>query len=122
MYFYGRDKYNRPIFCVDVGKLQNLDPVPGEIEAATLPTILFEYCRKYMFHKGSIENVVIIIDCTDFAYSKVNLGPIKALLKVLSGQYKCISRAVMVCNAPMAVNLVYNTLYYFLNYQLRRKI
>jgi hypothetical protein len=67
IYIFGRDKNLRPIVICDIAKLLANKSLFGLNQSNLINTCIFlmEWMEEFMFHKGRIENFLLIVDCKD---------------------------------------------------------
>jgi hypothetical protein len=81
MYIAGRDKHFRVVMVVNVDKLQKMKPQPENMDLVALSVLMIEFMHKYCMVKGSIENMMLLIDCKNIS---VFSAPYKMIKQVLS--------------------------------------
>lgn len=107
IYLNGRDKHYRPILIVKAEKFMQMKPVPNNEDLITLALWFFEFMETYMMVPGRIENVILIIDCKNLSVFSAPYGMLKAVLGVVTSQYKCKSRCIYVVNSPKTFSVVW---------------
>jgi hypothetical protein len=121
-YVHGRDKHHRPIMVIRVARFQALNPLATTEETIAVVTLLYEFFKKHMRIPGRVENVLVVFDCKDMSYMKISVPQLKAIFTTMQQNYKCTSRMILVLNAPKAVQLIYNAIYYILDESVVKKI
>ena len=70
--------------------------------------MMFEYLAAFMYVPGKIENLVLIIDCSNINVFTAPYSMLKALMTTIQSQYKCKSRQIIVLNAPKTITVIWN--------------
>ena len=71
---------------------------------------------------GKIENLNMIMNTYNLSFFRVPIKLLAECLKTFQRQYKCVTRAIYVVNAPRAVNMIYNTVKIFIDEQTSQKL
>jgi hypothetical protein len=95
-------------------------PAPEDLIAATI--VFFEYARKFMQLPGKIENVIIVINSLGGNAFTLPYGLVNKVIGVITSNYKCVARSIIVLNAPRAFAYAWKTISYFLDENTARKV
>uniref|UniRef100_A0A7S3N3A3 CRAL-TRIO domain-containing protein n=1 Tax=Strombidium inclinatum TaxID=197538 RepID=A0A7S3N3A3_9SPIT len=121
-YLHGRDKWLRPIFLINVDKLQSMKPQPDPEDVKTTLLLIFEYIKRHFCWKGKVENLNMIFNTYNLSFFKVPVKLLAEVLKTFQRIYKCMTKAIYVVNAPRAVHMIYKTVSIFIDDQTAKKI
>jgi len=87
-YFCGRDAGMRPVLIVRAVRIPDIWYKNKCIDKLIrLLIFCMEYMIRYMLYPGVIENNVLIVDLAGLALSKVPIGPLQQIYKVMSTHY-----------------------------------
>ena len=79
-YLCGRDKNFRPIVCINAHKIQSMNPQPETHDVITLSLFIFELLNEYLMDKGTIENLILLINCENLSIFSVPYAMMKAVM------------------------------------------
>lgn len=122
LYISGRDRNYRPLFCLRSSRILNMNPLPSPEDLISATVVFFEYARKFMQVPGKIENVVIIINSLGGNVFTMPYALVNKVLGVITSNYKCVARSIIVLNAPRAFAYAWKTISYFLDENTARKV
>lgn len=118
----GRDRSYRPIFMVNIWKLDQLPVKPEpEVMIATALTVQ-EYVTKYMMIPGRVENAIFIGNPGGKGIMSLPVSLLKAIAGILMMFYKCRVRTQFIINASYAFNMFFSIMKNFLDYNTKQKI
>ena len=92
IYVYGRDKCFRPLVYVDAGKFDAIKKQFSADDVVDLSIMIFEFLESFMYVPGRIENMILIIDCSNINVFTAPYAMLKSLMTTTQSQYKCKSR------------------------------
>ena len=84
--------------------------------------MIFEFLESFMYVPGRIENMILIIDCSNINVFTAPYAMLKSLMTTTQSQYKCKSRQIIVLNAPKTITIIWNVVKQYLDDVVRNKV